>query len=288
MNTFLERDAATGILLNGEKGSGKTLLAKKLSIEAAKLGMPTVIVNSAWKDLQDKFNKFIQDITQPCVILFDEFEKTFDINDQKQILTLLDGVYPTKKLFVLTCNDKYRIDSHFSNRPGRIFYMINYVGLEDEFIVEYCNDLLNDKSFIDKIVKIAKFFANFNFDMLKALVEDMNRYNESPQEVMKLLNANPDMDNERKKYSIKIYSEGRLIPEDKMYETVALMSPMSSVFVYDAEYKCDDDDKLFTTFKSEDLKDVDIRNGVFTFIYEKDKLVLTRKHNIKFDFMKEL
>src|SRR5512137_112227 len=40
VNTFLERPVSTGVLLNGEKGSGKSLLAKTLSIDAAALNIP--------------------------------------------------------------------------------------------------------------------------------------------------------------------------------------------------------------------------------------------------------
>ena len=33
------------------------------------------------------------------------------LSGQTHVLTLLDGVFPSRKLFVLTCNDKYRIDA---------------------------------------------------------------------------------------------------------------------------------------------------------------------------------
>ena len=121
ISTYHDRDTSTGVLLTGEKGSGKTLLAKNLSIALAAEDIPTIIINNAWTG--DKFNKFLQDIEQECMILFDEFEKVYDSENQEVILTLLDGVFPSRKLFVLTCNDKWRIDSHMRNRPGRIFYM---------------------------------------------------------------------------------------------------------------------------------------------------------------------
>ena len=35
-STFMSREGSTGVLLAGEKGSGKTLLAKKLSLDLAK------------------------------------------------------------------------------------------------------------------------------------------------------------------------------------------------------------------------------------------------------------
>jgi hypothetical protein len=210
LNTFASREMSTGVLLNGEKGSGKTLLAKTLSIEAGNKGIPTIIINTDWHG--DKFNKLIQDINQPAIIMFDEFEKVYGEETQEAVLTLMDGVFPTKKLFVLTCNDKWRINSHMRNRPGRLYYMIDYKGLDHAFIVEYCQDNLNAKQYIEKICTIASMFDQFNFDMLKALVEEMNRYDESPADALRILNAKPEFDS-GSKYSVEVTFEGEKITE---------------------------------------------------------------------------
>lgn len=192
MRTFNSRSASTGVLLAGEKGSGKTLLAKMLSIAGAETGIPTIVINAPWSG--EGFNTFIQSIEQECIILFDEFEKVYDREEQAEILTLLDGVYPSKKLFILTCNDKYRVDSYMKNRPGRIFYMLEFDGLEPAFIREYCEDNLDNKKHIDTLCNISTIFDAFNFDMLKAMVEEMNRYDESPQDVLKIINVRQEFD----------------------------------------------------------------------------------------------
>jgi len=211
-NTFMDRSASTGVMLTGEKGSGKSLLAKALSIHAATNGHPTIVINHAWTG--DKFNALIQAIEQPCVVLFDEFEKVYDAQEQEAMLTLLDGVFPSKKLFVITCNDKWRVDSHMRNRPGRIYYMLDYTGLTQDFIIEYCEDNLKAVEHIDKICSIAMLFNQFNFDMLKALVEEMNRYNESPEEALKMLNAKPEFD-DGNKYNTQLTFRG--IPVDQKH-----------------------------------------------------------------------
>lgn len=210
-NTFVDRTVSTGVLLTGEKGSGKTLLAKNLSLRCAEDNIPTIIINMAWTG--DVFNKFMQDIEQPCMVLFDEFEKVYDREEQEHILTLLDGVFPSKKLFVLTCNDKYRIDYHMRNRPGRIFYSLDFKGLEPEFIREYCADNLNEKNHINTIVQIASLFGEFNFDMLKALVEEMNRYNEDPVAAMRMLNAKPEFEDNAKHEMTVIYNNNVIPPK---------------------------------------------------------------------------
>ena len=191
INTFNDRPRSTGVLLSGEKGSGKTLLAKHVSISLAAKGVPTIIVNQPM--CGPSFNDFIQSIKQPAVIFFDEFEKVYVKSEhQEALLTLLDGTFPTKKLFILTSNDTYRIDTHLRNRPGRVFYNLPFTGLSEQFIKEYCAENLQNPKHTLEVLGTSRMFAQFNFDMLAALVEDMNRYNESPKQVMALLNARPE------------------------------------------------------------------------------------------------
>lgn len=208
--SFEDRPSTTGVMLTGEKGSGKTLLAKMLSVKGYEKGYPTIVINQPW--CGEQFNAFIQTIEQPVIVVFDEFEKVYDEHDQELMLTLLDGVYPTKKLFVLTCNDKWRVNSHMRNRPGRVFYSLEYKGLEESFIREYCQDNLNNKDHIEKIVGIAGTFDQFNFDMLKALVEEMNRFNETPQEAMTMLNTKPEY-GASSRYTMKLVINGEEVKQ---------------------------------------------------------------------------
>lgn len=229
LNTFFDRPNSTGVMLTGEKGSGKTLLAKLLSISCFDKGIPTIIINQPY--VGDEFNKLIQNINQPCVILFDEFEKVYcDAEKQAAMLTLLDGVFPSKKLFLLTCNDSYRIDAHMHNRPGRIFYMLKFSGLDKEFIIDYCNDKLNDKTQINDICRIAMLIAEFNFDILKALVEDMNRYNEPAIDVMKMLNASPQAEH-LGQYRVALSINGKVINPSDYYPTTFRGNPLAQQLV---------------------------------------------------------
>jgi hypothetical protein len=281
LSTFNDRTASTGIMLNGEKGSGKTLLAKMLSVEAAKQGVPTIVINSPW--CGDQFNAFMQMIEQPTVVLFDEFEKVYDNEDQEKMLTLLDGVYPSKKLFVITCNDKWRVNQHMRNRPGRIYYMMEFKGLEQDFIIEYCQDNLKNQQHIDAVCRISSVFDQFNFDMLKALVEEMNRYDETPQQAMKMLNAKPEFSGDTN-YQVTLQPKGLDIDSKLLESTTWNGNPLSNKIVLDYKnYSGSDDgedsdwDWETCRFDQGDLKQIDSQNGKFVFINkEGDRITLAK------------
>jgi hypothetical protein len=293
LNTFLKRPSATGVMLAGEKGSGKSLLAKNLAIEAAaRHQIPTIVINAPW--VGDKFNSFIQSIEQPVVILFDEFEKVYDSDDQEKALTLLDGVFPTKKLFVLTCNDKWRIDSHMRNRPGRLFYMLDYKGLDAAFIMEYCADNLKKslQKHTEKLCQIASLFGEFNFDMLKATVEEMNRYDEAPEEALKMLNVKPEFDSGNR-FTMKVIKDGEEIRITDMESTEWKGNPLQNlVNVHIKEYdsEADEDGDIDWNwnqirFDPSQIKKIDSQAGKFVFANSEGvQLVLSKVQEKSYNY----
>ena len=281
LNTFKHRTVNTGVMLSGEKGSGKTMLSKLLSIYAAKEGIPTLLINEAFTG--DEFNKFIQDIDQPCVIIFDEFEKVYDKDDQEKALTLLDGVFPSKKLIVITCNDKWRVNEHMRNRPGRLFYMLEFTGLDVDFIREYCSDTLNDQSYTEQICQLSCLFDAFNFDMLKAIVEEMNRYNESPEQALRFLNAKPEYNGDTSRYKIELYAP-ELIDSDCLFEAEWRGNPMREGLRV-GHAKDSNGSYTWSNFSPMDIISIDSQDGKIVYVNsDSTKLVLTRVKTQMIDF----
>ena len=206
--TYNSREASSGIMLSGVMGSGKTLMAKLISHKALEYGMPTIIIQRAYSD--PGFMEFIQNISQECVILFEEIDKVYDdIDKQNKILSLFDGIYTSKKLFILTANATYKISSFIVNRPGRCFYHLKFKGLDMAFIEDYCNRNLNDKTQIKSVLIVSKIVHEFNFDQLQALVQEMNRYNESAMASLKWLNI--EATNNRRSWDTSLYINDTLI-----------------------------------------------------------------------------
>lgn len=191
LNTYMDRSGSTGVHMDGVKGSGKTLLAKAIArFGAEKMNLPTIIVNSAFES--EGFYDFCQQIEQPAIMLFDEFDKNFNDKAQHQILTVMDGVYSGKKLFLLTTNDRSKVSTFLINRPGRVFYSLSFSDLDESTIIQYCKERLKRPELLDSILNYAKLYRGITFDMLSAAVEEMNRYNETFQQVLGILNIRPE------------------------------------------------------------------------------------------------
>lgn len=190
IKTYLDRGCNTGVLLEGEQGSGKTMLAKLVSSAMRDIDMPTLVINAPY--VGPAFNAFMAAIDTPCMVFFDEFEKNYAKQEHRDgILTFFDGVFDSNKLIICTVNDKSRMSTHMLNRPGRLYYAMSYNRLSLQVIEEYCQKKLLNKDYVAAVKQVTTLYGGFNFDMLKALVEEMNRFNCTPKEALKFLNIRP-------------------------------------------------------------------------------------------------
>lgn len=139
----------TGILLTGDKGSGKTVTAKVI---AQKANLPIVVIDS--ETVLTELNNFFKSFDDPVCILFDEVDKNFATRD---LLTFLDGIQKTaKKLVIMTANDSDRIDEFLKNRCSRIRYYRNYYILEDA--KEYAEMIAKDRG-LENIEEVVNFIT---------------------------------------------------------------------------------------------------------------------------------
>ena len=177
----------TGVLLTGDKGTGKSVTAKILA-EKAKL--PIVVINP---EMEEKYlEEFFKEFDQPVCILFDEVDKSFNTN---KMLTFLDGMHKTaKKLVIMTANDEDNLSGYIKNRCSRIRYYRHYNMLEDA--KEYAELICKEKG-VENIEEIVNFIVNNikypSIDNISSFIDEViftKEWNLSLNEILEFMNIN--------------------------------------------------------------------------------------------------
>lgn len=185
IKTFENTKGNLGILFNGTKGTGKTITAK---IIANKTNLPVILITEPYPGIAD----FISKINCPCVLFFDEFEKTFDTNRKQDVdvLAIMDGVYnsPYRRVFLLTTNKLY-INENLIGRPSRIRFKKSFGNLAPEVIKEYLDDNLEYPQFAKDIIEFIDSLSISTIDILKSIVEEVNIHGVSVNEFKSFLNV---------------------------------------------------------------------------------------------------
>ena len=163
-----------GVILSGNKGVGKSMFVRLLGSRLVKEGFPVITVTFSVDGIAD----FLASIQQDCVVIFDEFEKTFHEknNEQDELLSLFDGMDGGHKLFIVTCNDLGKVSEFMLNRPGRFHYHINIGSPTSKEVQEYMADniLPEYHEVIPDVVNVAKL-GNMPYDYLRAIAFEINQ-----------------------------------------------------------------------------------------------------------------
>lgn len=173
-----------GVLLNGAKGTGKTITAKLI---ANKLGLPVIICDKPYPGLTN----FLASIDQDCVFFFDEFEKTFRVVENKSqkdndedragedLLSIMDGVFSTDNchIFLLTTNE-LKINDNLLSRPSRIRYLKSLGSVIDRKILEeFIDDNLINLEYKNEILDYLDSLTMVTIDIAKTVVDEINIHN---------------------------------------------------------------------------------------------------------------
>ena len=174
LNAMDKMNRNLGVILSGDKGIGKSLFSKCLGLKARKKGIPVILVN----EYNEGIANFLEEIEQTVMILFDEYDKTFNdkkYNCQAEMLSLFDGVSAGKKLFVITCNEIQSLSQYLINRPGRFHYHFRFLYPTADEIRDYMEDNL-DKQYYDEIENMIAFSVrmNLNYDCLRSIAFELN------------------------------------------------------------------------------------------------------------------
>lgn len=183
VKTYHATKGNLGILLNGLKGTGKTVTAE---IICNKLELPVIIVSA---NFEGATPAFLNSLEQDVIVFFDEYEKIYDDYDHS-ILTVMDGVLNNgyRKTFILTTNKLY-INDNMLSRPSRIRYMKEFKDLASNIINEIVDDMLVHTAHKEAIIKYISSLKIITVDIVKSIIEEVNIHNEAPDLFKKVFNV---------------------------------------------------------------------------------------------------
>ena len=170
LKTYENTTGNLGVLLDGIKGTGKTVTAKELCNH---LQLPVILVQSMG-DSNDKLIKYLSTtINFNCIFFFDEYEKEF--KNSSDVLSFMDGTYNSiyRKIFLLTTNE-LNVDPNLLGRPSRIRYKKSFNNLSEEVTREILNDILEDKTAIEKVIELTHSMNIITIDLIKAIATEIN------------------------------------------------------------------------------------------------------------------
>ncbi len=244
VDSFEIFDRSLGIILSGDKGIGKSIFAKLVCEYAIKKGYPVIIVDEAHRGIAH----FIESIEQECIVLFDEFDKTFITNkendEQVKLLGLFDGIAGGKKMYIVTCNELFGLSNYIVNRPGRFHYHFRFAYPQSEEIREYLQDKIKEEYYqeIDKVIAFAERI-NLNYDCLRAIAFELNQGSSFKDVITELNILNVD----KEEYNLILhYEKGKklylhhhrtnLYDEDDNFNWITLYNDMGQEIV-DVRYE---------------------------------------------------
>lgn len=174
---FVEENRNLGVIFNGIRGTGKTIMAKLL---CNYLDIPVVLITQ----YLDGLDEYIASLPFECVVLIDEAEKTFTKETDLCLLKMIDGVIKgPRKLYLLTTNE-LTLNANLFGRPGRIRYIKEFSNLDIETIKEFLEDNLKDKSKKLDIINYINLLEISTIDILRSIVDEVNIHGELPENSM--------------------------------------------------------------------------------------------------------
>lgn len=166
-------DSNMGILLNGVKGTGKSICAEMIANE---MNLPVIIIGFNHKNLLS----FLNDIQQDFIVFIDEYDKVFE-RYSNSLLPIMDGVLKSdhKIMFLLTSNE-ISLERNMLQRPSRVRYIKTFADLTLPVIMEVVEDMLEHKELYDETVKFISELPIITMDLVKSIVGEVNIHHESP------------------------------------------------------------------------------------------------------------
>jgi len=166
-----ETEGAIGAMLYGKKGCGKTVLSEMIGNKILQNDVPVFLINT--KIPAHMIKMTLAACPNGAMVLFDEFEKIYEEDDQKELLILFSDSDLKKVLFVMTVNDAGEINDFLINRPGRVKFWIHYEGIDDRVVSELMEEMKVPKVLRSGIREWARDLGEeVSFDIMKFVCKE--------------------------------------------------------------------------------------------------------------------
>lgn len=174
-----------GVLLNGVKGTGKTVTAEMICNE---MNLPVIIIPFHHKSIVS----FLNEIQQDVIVFIDEFEKIYD-GYNNSLLPIMDGALKTKHrlMFLLTTNE-LRIERNLLQRPSRIRYVKTFDDMTLDVIMQVVDDTLLHPELRECTIRMISELPIITMDLVKSIVQEVNIHHEDPQVFKPIFNVHAD------------------------------------------------------------------------------------------------
>lgn len=266
LKTFNDRDKSLGVFFSGLKGNSKTTTAKLVSMRS---NLDTILITEPF--IGSQFQSFIFGLKKETIIFIDEFEKVYNTHQlQQEFLSILDGTYSNKLLFIFTSNSPH-INEFLRNRPGRIFYHFKFDNLEPEVVDEIIEKELTYKDVDSELRGLLTILNSFSMDVLLNFIDEINRFKESPKKLIKGMN----IEVEQTDFNVMLFTKGKRIL------TTCNYNPLTTSDLY-LSYK-DEDGRYGWYNNSVDNFRLTTRGNSFIFENKEDKLVFTPYKRVTFE-----
>jgi hypothetical protein len=198
LKTYSKTNGNLGILLNGIKGTGKTVSSKLI---ASEINQPIILIDRKL----DGVHTFLNTITQDITIFIDEYEKVY--GDSAQMLTIMDGALNStfRRMFLMTTNDLY-VDRNLIERPSRVRYLKMFGNLKPEVVEEVIDDILEYPEMKKECIYFISSLETITIDIVKAVINEVNIHEEAPSAFEDVFNVKKIKGN----YNVKLVEDGKL------------------------------------------------------------------------------
>lgn len=199
ITSFHKNYRGVNAIFYGYQGFGKTVLANMIAKE---MNLPIIIIDSPIASYSD--TREIIEAVGDCVILYDEYEKRWREDHQKEHLAFLDGNHtPQAKIMSIMIVNEMSINRYLKDRPSRMWYAFRFNEMSKLLIEKFIHYFLGEhdtvQAFEEIYYLVIEYFHNPTPDNIQAFVKEYINYRQdlSLKEVIEPMNIklkNNDLD----------------------------------------------------------------------------------------------